>query len=418
MIDAVLGKAYPRLDAIYKDIHSHPEIGFHEVRTAALLAQEMHATGFEVVEKFGGSTGLVAVYRNGAGPTVLVRTELDALPMEEKTGLPYASKAQMTLPDGKTTFIDHACGHDIHMAWWLGTARALVELKSQWRGTLVFIAQPAEEIGGGATGMLQAGLFTRFPKPDFAFAAHVHSGPAGNITIKDGVESSNSDTFKITFKGRGGHGSTPDLTIDPIVMAARFVMDVQTIISREKAPGEPGVISVGSFHAGSVGNIIPDQAEVQLTMRSLSAEVRAELLAGVQRTANAVAQMASAESPVFERIGGGAMSVVNDSRVIQRIRPVIDSALGGLVSYVPAAIHGGLGTEDYSEFVNAGVPASVFFGVGGQDPAMLADHKARGIPIPGNHSPLFAPVPEPTIKAGATVLTLAVLAVTDTSHGT
>ena len=220
---------YPWLDAVYKDLHAHPEIAFQEVRTAGKLAGEMRKLGFQVTEKVG-KTGVVAVYKNGAGPTVLVRTELDGLPMEEKTGLPYASRAKAT-SDGRESFVTHSCGHDIHMASWLGTARTLVELKSQWKGTLVFIGQPAEETVSGAKAMLDDGLFTRFPKPDYAFALHSWPLAHGTVGYNTGAVSSNSDAIEIVFKGRGGHGSAPDKAVDPIAIAARFIVDVQTVVS-------------------------------------------------------------------------------------------------------------------------------------------------------------------------------------------
>jgi amidohydrolase len=410
-VKAVLDQAYPHIDSVYKDIHSHPEIGFQEVRTAALLAKEMRALGLQVDEKVGGGTGIVAVYRNGPGPTVLIRTELDALPMEEKTGLPYASTAKMTLPDGTTTFIDHACGHDIHMAWWLATAQTLVVMKDRWSGTVIFVGQPAEEIGGAIPKMLASGMFDKYGKPDYAFAAHVHPSPQGQVVVKEGVNTANSDTFKVTFTGRGGHGARPEITIDPIVIAARFVTDVQMIVAREKSPTAGGVISVGSFHAGTVGNIIPDQAVVQLTMRSLSPEVRTLFMTGMPRTAKASAIMAGAPEPTFERIGGGAVSVINDVELAERLKPTLQAAFGSRLVYVPKEVPGSTGTEDYSEWVNAGIPKSIFYGVGGSDPKMIAAKEAKGEPVPGNHSPFFAPVPEPSIKTGATLLTLSVLSV-------
>ena len=234
-IDAVLDKQYPaQLDALYKDIHAHAEIAFQETRTASLLAGEMRKLGFEVTEHVG-KTGIVAIYKNGAGPTVMVRTELDALPMEEKTGLPYASRVQQPL-EGKPTFTDHSCGHDSHMTWWLGTAEALLAMKDQWHGTLEFVGQPAEETASGAQAMLEDGLFKRFPKPDVGFAAHVGPAAYGTVSIKQGVVTSASDAIVLTFNGRGAHGSMPNRSIDPVVMGAHFVTDVQTLISREKNP--------------------------------------------------------------------------------------------------------------------------------------------------------------------------------------
>src|ERR1700692_120863 len=265
-IEASVEGDYPKLDALYKDLHAHPELAFEEVKTAAKLATEMRALGFEVTEKVG-KTGLVAIYKNGDGPTIMVRTELDALPMEEKTGLAYASHDK-TNWYGRETFVAHSCGHDIHMASWVGTAKTLVGLKDQWKGTLMFIAQPAEEVGAGADAMLAEGLFIRFPKPDAGFALHDQPFPYGYVRYRVGVGSSNADDLYIRFKGRGGHGAVPQATIDPVMMASRFVVDVQSVISREKDPTEFGVVSIGSLHAGTAGNIIPDEAVLRGTIRT------------------------------------------------------------------------------------------------------------------------------------------------------
>jgi amidohydrolase len=407
-IDAVLDKDYPHLDSLYKDIHAHPEVAMQETRTAALLSAEMRKLGFTVTEHVG-TTGVVAIYRNGVGPTVLVRTELDALPMEEKTGLPYASRAQQII-NGKTTFVAHMCGHDSHMAWWVGTATALLAMKEQWHGTLMFVGQPAEEAIGGAKAMLADGLFTRFPKPDVGFAAHVTISPIGTVTIKDGVVTSASDSVEIVFNGRGAGGSNPHMSIDPIVMGAHFVTDVQTIISREKDPQQFGVVTVGSFQAGTVNNIIPDSATLKLTLRSYSPEVRKQLRAGVERTANAVASMANAPAPTITDVRGTA-PMINDSALAAKSATVMKAALGGeAVVFEPAYLPGATASDDYSEFINAGVP-SVFFDIGGEDPKVLADYKTRGVPVPENHSPFFSPVPEAAIRTGVTVLSLAVLMV-------
>ena len=408
-IDAVLDRTYPELDALYKDIHAHPELGFQETRTAALLAAKMRKLGFTVTEHVG-KTGIVAIYRNGPGPVVLVRTELDALPMEEKTGLPYASKAQQTL-DGKTTYVDHACGHDSHMAWWVGTAEALLAMKDRWHGTLMFIGQPAEEIISGARAMLDDGLFTKFPKPDYGFAAHVSPLPTGTVTVKQGVVSSASDTIYVTFKGVGAHGSMPDKSIDPIVEGAHFVTDVQTVISRQKDPQKFGVVTVGSFQGGTVANIIPDHADLQLTLRSFEPEVRKLLIDGVTTTANAAAAMANAPAPDIRHKFGTA-PVVNDADLSARMADGLKAALGaGSVTLVPASAPGGTASEDYSEYVAAGMTRSVFFGIGGYDPKTIAQYAADKKPLPVNHSPFFAPAPEPSIRLGVETLTLAVLAV-------
>lgn len=409
-IDASLAKTYPDLETLYKDLHTHPELAFHETRTAALLAARMRKLGFTVTEHVG-KTGVVALYKNGAGPTVLVRTELDALPVEEKTGLPYASTVKTVGEDGKETFVDHACGHDSHMAWWIGTAEALLAMKDQWHGTLMFIAQPAEEIVAGAKAMLADGLYSKFPKPDYGFAAHVDPSPIGTVKVKQGVVTSASDTILITFKGVGAHGSMPDKSIDPIIEGAHFVDDVQTVISRQKDPQKFGVVTVGSFHAGTVANIISDHADLQLTLRSYEPEVRKVLNDGVVTTANAVAMMAHAPAPDIKH-PFAADPVLNDSALAADTAAILKSALGDAnVDLVPDTKPGWTASEDYSELVNAGMPHSVYFSVGGYDPKTIARYKAEGKPLPVNHSPYFAPVPEPTIRTGVETLTLAVLSV-------
>lgn len=406
-VDASLDRGYPALAALREDIHAHPELGFHETRTAALLAARMRALGFTVTEKVGG-TGLVALLKNGAGPTVLVRTEMDALPMEEKTGLPFASHVQAPF-NGGTSFVDHACGHDTHMAAWVGAAEALVANKGAWAGTLMFVAQPSEETVGGARAMIADGLFTRFPKPDYGFAAHVGNGPAGTVTVKDGAATSNSDAVEIDFKGRGAHGSMPSLSIDPIVEAAHFVTDVQTVVSRQKDAGTFGVVTVGSFQAGSVGNIIPDHATLKLTVRSFTPEVRQLLLAGIERTARAAADMAMAPAPDIRKPGGTG-AVVNDHALSTRAAAWLEQAGDGTVVFVPATAPGWSASEDYSAFIEAGVP-SVYFSIGGYAPARLADYARRGEPAPTNHSPFFAPDEEPSIRTNARTLALATLMV-------
>ncbi|SIO57469.1 hippurate hydrolase [Bradyrhizobium erythrophlei] len=397
---------YPRLDALYKDIHAHPEIAFQEVKTAAKLAAEMRALGFEVTEKVG-KTGLVAIYRNGDGPTIMVRTELDALPMEEKTGLTYASHDK-TVWNGRETFVAHSCGHDIHMASWVGTAKTLVGLKDQWQGTLMFIAQPAEETVSGAKAMLADGLFTRFKKPDFGFALHDGPFAYGSISYRVGIGSSNSDSLEIMFHGRGGHGAAPQRTIDPVMMAARFVVDVQSVISREKDPTEFGVVSIGAIQGGTAENIIPDDVLLRGTIRTFKPEVRAKMLAGIERTAKAAAEMSNAPAPDI-KITEGAKAVMNDPQVVATAEKVLKAAFGDKFRTSPP----GTPSEDYSEFVNAGVP-SMFFNIGVYEPErFVAAINGTGPELPSNHSPLFAPVPKPTIETGVTAMTLAVLSAFD-----
>jgi len=401
-IGAAIETDYPRLDAIYKDIHAHPELAFQEVKTAAKLAAEMRALGFEVTEQVG-RTGLVAMYRNGAGPTVMVRTELDALLMEEKTGLPYASRDKTTW-QGRETFVAHSCGHDIHMASWLGTAKTLVSLKDQWHGTLMFIAQPAEEIGAGAMAMLWDGLFTRFPKPDFAFGLHDGPFPYGHINYRVGVGSSNSDSLAIKFHGRGGHGAAPQQTIDPVLIAARFIVDVQTVISREKDPIEFGVVSIGAIHGGTAENIIPDEVVVRGTIRSFKPEVRAKMAAGIERTAKAVAAMSDAPPPDIS-ITEGAKAVMNDPALVATAEKALKAAFGDKFRTSPPVT----ASEDFSEFADSGVP-SMFFHIGVYEPERVAAAlNGTAPPLPPNHSPLFAPVPKPTIQTGIEAMTLAVL---------
>src|SRR5882672_3613857 len=376
-IESSFESEYPKLDALYKDIHAHPEIAFQEEKTAAKLAAEMRAIGFEVTEKVG-KTGLVALYKNGDGPTIMVRTELDALPMEEKTGLPYASRDK-TIWQGRETFVSHSCGHDIHMASWVGTAKTLVGLKDRWKGTLMFIAQPAEEVGAGAMAMLTDGLFTRFPKPDVGFA--LHSGgavfPYGYVNYTVGVRSSNADALYIRFKGRGGHGASPQATIDPVMMASRFVVDVQSVISREKDPTKFGVVSIGSLHAGTSGNIIPDEAVLLGTIRTFEPDVRTRMHDGIERTARAVADMANAPAPDI-LITEGIKAVVMFSNDTATAEKVLKAAFGDKFRVAPPVT----ASEDFSEYINAGVP-SMMFNIGVYELEKWAAANKSGTPLPG-----------------------------------
>ena len=400
--------AAPDLGALYKDIHAHPELAFGEERTAARLAKELRSAGFEVSEHVG-RTGVVSVYRNGQGPVVLVRTELDALPMEEKTGLPYASRAK-TQWKGEETFVAHSCGHDVHMAAWLGTARTLVALKDRWQGTLVFIGQPAEEGTKGARAMLADGLLTRFPRPDYAFALHTSPAAYGTIEYSEGVATSNSNHLDITFHGRGGHGSAPNESIDPILIAAHFIVDVQSVVSREKDPKEFGVVTIGAVKGGSAGNIIPDTVVLRGTIRSYREEVGDKLVAGVRRTALAVAAMAGAPEPEIDLETGGR-AVFNDVSLAQGTAAVFVQAFGAdkvrRIGPITAS-------EDFSLYGREGVPSFFFFiGVYAPDEVAAAS-RPGGKPLPFNHSPYFAPVPGPSIDLGVRAMSLAVLHVLGT----
>ena len=405
-IEASVEADYPKLDALYKDLHAHPEVAFEEVKTSAKLAAEMRALGFEVTEKVG-KTGVVAIYKNGDGPTIMVRTELDALPMEEKTGLAYASHDK-TVWNGQDTFVAHSCGHDIHMASWVGTAKMLLGLKDQWHGTLMFIAQPAEETLSGAKAMLADGLFTRFKKPDFGFALHDGAFAYGSVSYRVGIGSSNSDSLEITFHGHGGHGAAPQRTVDPVMMAARFIVDVQSVISREKDPTEFGVFSIGAIHAGTAHNIIPDQVVLRGTIRTFKPEVRAKMLAGIERTAKASAAMSGGPEPEIS-FTEGAKAVVNDTGVVETAAKVLKAAFGDKIGTSPPVT----ASEDFSEFIDAGVP-SMFFNIGVYEPERVAAaFNGTGPQLPPNHSPQFAPVPKPTIETGVEAMTLAVLSAFD-----
>jgi amidohydrolase len=393
---------YSHIEALYKDIHSHPELGFQETRTAARLAGEMRTLGYQVTEGVG-KTGIVAIYKNGAGPTVMVRTELDALPMPEKTGLSYASTARQIWRNVETP-VAHSCGHDIHMAVWVAVAKTLMDMKDQWSGTLMFVGQPAEEGDGGAKAMLADGLFTRFPKPDMGFTLHVGPGAYGFVSYKPGVINSTSDGLSVLFIGKGGHGSRPHVTIDPVMMAGRFIVDVQSVISREKDAAKFGVVTIGSVQAGNAGNVIPDTALLRGTIRSYDDDTRARMIEGVERTAKAVAMMAGAPPPEV-KITSGAKAVINDAELAARSGAVLKAALGERALLSPAP---GSASEDYSEFIIAGVP-SFYFGIGGLDPKAVAQAVATRTPLPGNHSPEFAPVPQPTIRTGTEAMSLVLL---------
>lgn len=401
-IAAHVGARSAHLDALYKDLHAHPELGFAEVRTAGVLAKEMRALGFEVTEGIG-RTGLVAIYRNGPGPTVLVRTDMDALPLREETGLPYASRAEAEW-NGRTTGVMHACGHDLHMAAWVGAAGALLAAKDRWQGTLLFVAQPAEESGGGAKAMLADGLFTRFPKPDLAFALHTAPVEAGTIQYRAGVLTSNSDSIEITFNGRGGHGSDPSATIDPVLIAARFVVELQGVVAREKDPQDAGVVTIGAIEGGSAGNIIPERVKVRGTIRSFDPVTRAKLTQGTARVAKAAAAMSAAPEPDIA-ITPGYDAVVNDAALAEEIGSLFRQAFGNRAAPQPRP---GTPSEDYSDFVNAGVPRSLYFTIGVLDPATVEAARKGGTPLAANHNPKFAPVPEPSIRTGATAMALAV----------
>lgn len=394
--NAEVQTVYPEAHALYLDLHQNPELSSHETQTAEKLAGRLRDLGYAVTEHVGG-TGVVAILKNGAGPTVMLRTELDALPVEEKTGLPYASKVRTKDDSGREVGVMHACGHDVHMASLFGTAALMAHSKNTWHGTLILIGQPAEETISGAKRMIDDGVMTRFPRPDVAVALHVGNQlPAGQVGVGPGYRFSNADSLRITIYGKGGHGSMPNSTIDPIVIAARIVVTLQTIVAREVKPGEVAVVTVGYIQAGTKNNIIPDHAELGLTVRSYKPEVRKQMLAAIERIAKAEANAAGAtQEPRIEHYEA-TDAVYNDPVLAQRMQGVLESALGKANVVVEDP---GMASEDFSYFTAQGVP-SFYFSLGGADPAKYAEAKAAGTNLPSNHSPLFAPDVDPALHTG------------------
>ena len=405
-LDQRIAVGYPKLDALYKYLHHFPELSLREAHTAARLAQELEGTGFVVTRNFGGF-GLVAVLRNGPGPTVLVRTEMDALPVEEKTGLPYASKMRTLDRRGNDVAVMHACGHDVHMTCWVGTARTLAALRDRWHGTLLFIAQPAEEIGTGADLMLEAGLFRRFPRPDYCLALHCDAQqPAGHVAFSRGMTMANVDTVDITVRGKGGHGALPHTTVDPIVLSARLILDLQTLVSRENDPGNPLVVTVGSIHGGSKHNIIPSEVQLQLTIRTTTNSSRKHALDGIARMARAAAAGAGAPEPILNlHPGGFTPALINDSVLTEKTVAVFRDVLGADRVHERAPVMLG---EDFAVYGRQGVPIFLYF-LGTQPPERVAEAERQGQPLPSLHSDHFYPIPEPTIKTGVLTMSRAVL---------
>jgi amidohydrolase len=389
-IDAV----YPAAYALYLDIHQHPELSTLEIETAAKMARHLRELGYEVTEHVGG-TGVVAVMRNGAGPAIMLRTELDALPVEEKTGLPYASKVRVKDPSGQEVPVMHACGHDLHMAALYGTAAIMAHSKSSWQGTLVLIGQPAEETITGAKKMLDDGFLSRFPKPDAGVALHVgNEVPAGKVGVRSSYLLASADSIRVMIYGKGAHGALPETSIDPIVIAARTVIALQTIVSREVAPGQAAVVTVGYIHAGTKNNIIPDQAELGLTVRTYDPAIRKHVLASIDRIIKAEAEAAGAPRPPLIDHYESTSALYEDPYLVKRLTPVLESALGkdNVESVRPI-----MASEDYSYFIEAGIP-SFFYVLGGPSPQKFAQAKATGLPLPSNHSPLFAPDAQPALR--------------------
>ena len=401
----------PQLMTIYRDFHSHPELSMQEVRSPSILAAEARKLGFQVTEHVG-KTGVVAVMKNGPGPVLLIRADMDALPVREQTGLQFASTATGKLPDGTVTPVMHACGHDTHMTTWIGTARRLAAMKDQWSGTLVMIAQPGEEVGMGAKAMLDDGLFTRFPKPDTMIAFHDSASlPAGVIGVTDGYALANVDSVKIDVKGVGGHGAYPQNTKDPIVLASRIVTALQTLVSRENDPSQPAVVTVGMFHAGTKQNIIPDDAKLELTVRSYTPETRKLLLDGIKRIARGeaiAAGMPEDRMPVVEVSDDMyTPSTFNTETLSTHLLSLFQQHFGKDRAVASKAVMGG---EDFSRFWLADkTKQSTIFWVGGVPKAKWDAAGGNVEKLPSLHSPFWAPDAEAVISTATEAMTIAAL---------
>jgi hippurate hydrolase len=402
---------YPALFAFYTDLHLHPELSLMEEKTSAKVAGALRAAGFEVTEKFGGY-GVVGVLENGPGPTLLVRTDMDALPVLEETGLPYASHVRVTDLAGRDVPVMHACGHDLHMTVFSGSGRLLASLRDRWSGTLVFVGQPAEERVIGARAMLGAGLYRKFPTPDLALAVHDESEiPAGSVATIEGFSHANADTVKITIHGIGGHGAMPYKGRDPIVLAARIVLSLQTIVSRELRATDPAVVTVGSIHGGTKPNIIPNEVKLELTLRSYSDHVRAHLISSIRRICRGEAIAAGLPDELMPEVevnaAEGATSVYNDPALTRRVRSALVAWLGAehVLTFEPSMV-----SEDFSEFGRTveHVPLCIVR-LGSVAPERIAESERTGTPLPSLHSGKFAPLPEPAIKTGVSALTAVVL---------
>ena len=411
----------PSLLAIYKYIHTHPELSGYEERTAALVAKELRAVGCQVTEHLGKyenskleGYGVVGVMKNGDGPTVLVRTDMDALPVEEETGLPYASKTIAKNDEGKDVHVMHACGHDAHMAAFVGTARALAKLKDQWHGTILFVAQPAEETGNGARALLKDGLYEKFGKPNFALGFHDKADlETGHIGVTEGYTYANVDSVDVAVRGVGGHGAYPHKTKDPIVLAAEMINAWQTIVSRENNPLDPIVVTVGSIHGGTKHNIISDEVKMQLTVRTYKAETRQGVLAAIERIAKGIAAAGGVppdRAPIVSVSKDQfTPATYNNPELTKRLIAVWKNSLGNENVQIVDPTMGG---EDFSEYSlpDHSIPA-VDFHIGAVEPAKIAEYKQAGKELPSLHSSKFAPVPEPTIRTGVIGMTAAVLEV-------
>ena len=404
-----VANTYPQLEPLYKQFHANPELSSREEKTSQRLADELEQLGFTITRKVGGH-GVVGILSNGVGRTVLVRTDLDALPVTEQTGAAYASVVKATDEKGSAVGVMHACGHDMHMTAFIGAARVLSEMKDRWRGTLVMIGQPAEEQVKGAKAMLADGLFTKYPRPDYCLALHCAPDlPAGSVGITEGFTLANVDSVDVIIRGVSGHGAWPHKTKDPIVLAAQTVLALQTIVSRETDPTQPAVVTVGSIHGGTKHNIIPDEVRLQLTLRSYSDEVRKHTLDSIKRITRGLAEAAGipAERYPIVTINESSPATYNNPELAQRLGAVFKSWFGAeqMVSTKPI-----MGAEDFGLFgrTEHKIPICIFW-LGTVEPERFKEHQRTGKPLPALHSSQFLPVLEPTLKTGVTAMTAAVL---------
>ncbi len=415
-LDSLIETELPALVAAYQHLHAAPELSGQEEKTSAYLATALRGHGYEVTEGIGKykarpwkGYGVVAVLKNGAGPTVLVRADMDALPVEEKTGLPYASKVKTKTEKGPEVGVMHACGHDIHMAVLLGTARVLTRLKDEWQGTVMLVGQPAEESGGGARAMIDDGVYTRFSKPDYALALHdTVSFEAGKVGYTPGFFTSAASSAEIVVRGVGGHGASPENTKDPIVMAAQLVLALQTVVSREKSPFDPAVVTVGSIHGGNAGNIIPDEVRLELTIRTYDKKVRDKIFQSIERIATGVAQMAGVpedRAPIV-KFRLGLPATYNHPELSESIAAAWKKALGEQNVLLRKPV---MGSEDFGTWGLGGEIPIFMFWLGAADPERLKTSLQTGVGLPASHSPQFAPVPEPTIRTGVKAMATAVM---------
>ena len=417
-LESLIDRDIASLVTTYKALHAAPELSHYEEKTATFFAAQLRTMGYTVTEHVGKyqkpewtGYGVVAVLKNGAGPTVLLRTELDALPVDEKTGLPYASKVKMKNDAGQEVSVMHACGHDLHMTSMIGTAKALSELKNQWQGTLVILGQPAEEVVDGAPSVLRDGLYERFPKPDFVIALHDSADlEAGKVGYTPGYAMASSTSVDIKIRGLGGHGARPESTKDPIVVAAQVILALQTIVSREDSPLDPVVVTVGSIHGGTKHNIIPDEVDLQLTVRAYKPEVRKRVLASIERIARGIAMAAGIpedRAPIVKVSDTQFTTpLYNDPQLTERLATAFAKALGqdNVVKLQPVMM-----SEDFGFLsLDQKIPA-VQFTLGAVDPAKVKVSKETGTPLPSLHSALFAPLPEPALRTGIKAMTSAVL---------